>query len=155
MNKNELFNVTIVPHLEYIKQLVKRYCYQTNEVDDVFQEVCVSLYSSIENIDSSKNLTGYLHVSVKHQCYKHYLKGQKPLTFSNIYGTEKIERATERNISDFKRLLSPRQRTILLLRLNGYNCKEIAQKLHIGNYIYKRKLESIKLSYKKYINYGN
>lgn len=155
MNKQELFDKLIVPYLSNIKQLICYYTKNTNDIEDNFQEVCISLFTSIDKIDPTNNLRSYIHVSVKHCCMKTSVKAFKTPKTTKLFDDIVEETSVEYDFFDFKQLLSEEQRNILSLRLKGLNLKETAEKLHISKSTILKRNKILKHEYKKYLNFEN
>ncbi len=148
--KEMLYKQYVCPHIDYCKNVTRKYLGIGLELDDTFSMVLTHLYDNIIYYKSNKPLQTFLHV-----CIKRYVYGLNKTRYNELVTMVSIDNNKENKhfaeipsnnyfqTGDFDKLgtlyfsdpiycslknLKPLDRELVLLHyIDGYDCSEIAK----------------------------
>ena len=91
----ELFKKYIEPNLDYIKSLVMYYSDDSQEVDDNFVYTLEEFAKGISTYDPSQPLQTWIHVCVKHSCYRQNKKRSNRLSHKTGLSLDMVSQSTK------------------------------------------------------------
>lgn len=141
-DNDTLFKRLIEPRIEQVRNLVKRYANNYQDVDSYLSHVLEQIYKYIHTYDQSKSLDTWLHIVTKRSCFN--LNKKDAARLSHYAGEEPPIEIIDRsagfdgefsmlldNISDevYDALMqiSPLKLSAFFLQMQGYSIKEIVE----------------------------
>lgn len=135
---------------EYYSALYKYFCKKTNQDDaeDLAQQTFVKLMTYITCIDkirSPKSLVFTVAKSVLSDYYRNKKMLEIAISFDELYDyADSYDFSKDIETTDFLNKLTKREQQIVDLKIQGYNSKEIGEKLCVSGSTVRTYLESIR-----------
>lgn len=152
--EKDVFSHVYVEIFNPLNYFAKRLFYET-EIDskDIIQDIFISIWSSTYKFKDIDHIKSYLYQSIKNK-HKDYLKhnnihnsfSQNAFKLEEYQFSQMIETEVYSILSLSQSILTPACAEVLKLYLEGYDIKDISEKLGKSEFtIYRQKKESINL----------
>lgn len=158
------FAVLVAPHLEAMFRVAHRLLRSTPDAQDLVQDVCVTAYDKLADIDPEAPLRWLLCV-----LYNRFVDGRRRRSRSPLVSTEETEEVaqlasdtfdpeellqqyqSERALEQAWLQLSGMQRTLLALRAEGYDLPEIQAITGIDRKVLSARLNRARVALSRYL----
>lgn len=133
------FELLLTRYERPIRAFIHRYIQDPSDVDDIAQDTFISIYRSIERIDTKRKFSSYLFTSAKNTAYSFLRKAKKVIPIGDkeyeseedLYETLSTHEQEVR-VQKILQLLESKYRTVLLLfYFDGLSYDQIAKKLRV------------------------
>ncbi len=135
---------------KYYSDVYKYFCKKTNQDDseDLAQQTffkLITYISCIDKISSPKSLVFTIAKSVLSDYYRNKKMLEIAVSFDELYDyTDNYDFTNEIESTDFLIKLTKRERQIVDLKVQGYNSKEIGEKIGVSGSTVRTYLENIR-----------
>lgn len=156
------FEVIFDRYFQSLRQFARRELKADELVDDVVQDVFVSLWVNRQRLKSGETIKGFLFTCLKHQILN-AIRTQKNIVLKHtkfveqkVYASAPVENdmiLAEYNlaVSNFILTIPKSKQRILELNMLGYKNKEISQQVNLSTNTVKMYLSDLKRSIKTFI----
>ncbi len=144
----DFYSLIVKKYSFLIYQYVKKKIKDTDDVEDIVQNVFIAFYKAIERFNEEKPIKPYLFQIVANELKMFYRKNQKLLPLKE----EIIFEKNEENFFDEKVLdrLNNQEKKFLLMVIDGYSYQEIAKKFKKSLNTIKSIIRRARIKIKKY-----
>ncbi|NAS32367.1 sigma-70 family RNA polymerase sigma factor [Flavobacteriaceae bacterium R38] len=137
MTKSQNFNVFIKEYNDVIYKVCHSYTNNREDFEDYYQEICYQLWRSLDSFKGKSKLSTWVYRVALNVCFLQLKKKKRTIETSDFGSVDFVENDIDEKEENIQllytaiRRLSPTERALIILFLEGKSYKEMSEILGI------------------------